>query len=220
MTSSTSSTSSTAVPGNRALPLVGSTLVGLAAAGSAQGTVVFTEVTSGGTISGGSSLYFDLGETGGPGAWSNSSFTGADFRLIFDSGISNKPAILGQPTGRSFQTQGSYAARVEAGAAIDGSGNWGTGNYINSYGGNNANWPAGQRGYIGLRLTDGAETRYGWADVEYTAGMQLTLYGFAVETTPGVAIQAGAIPEVKESALVMALLAGSAALYRRRQRAR
>ncbi|MBX3743873.1 MAG: hypothetical protein KF833_01060 [Verrucomicrobiae bacterium] len=220
MTSSSSSSPCTAVSGIRGLPLVGSTLVGLAAAGSAQGTVVFTEVTSGGTISSGSSLYFDLGETGGPGAWSNSSFAGADFQFLFDYGNSGKPTILAPTSGRSFQTQSGYAARVEAGAAIGESGSWSTFNYLNYSGSNNANWPAGQRGYIGLRLTDGAETRYGWADVEYTAGMQLTLYGFAVETTPGVAIQAGVIPEVKESALVMALLAGSAALYRRRQRAR
>lgn len=217
MTSST--TPSTTESRHGALPLVGSTLMGLAAAGSAQGTVVFTDVTSGGTISAGSSLYFDLGETGGPGAWSTGSFAGADFRLLFDFSDSNKPAIVSAGSGRTIQTQGSNAARIGAGTPIDGSGTWSSGVYINNYGMNNANWPAGQRGYLGLRLVDGGDTRYGWADVEYTAGMQLTLYGFAVETTPGVAIQAGAIPEVKETALVMALLAGSAALYRRRQRA-
>lgn len=205
---------------SRSLPLVGSTIVGLAAAGSAQGAVVFTEVTSGGTISGGTTLFFDLGETGGPGGWATGSFAGSDFRLSFNSGSSQKPTIVSFGSGRHISTQGGYADRVEEGATIDGSGIWNTGLFINHSGSNDANWPAGQRGYLGLRLTDGSDTRYAWADVEYTASSQLTLHAFAVETSPGVAIQAGAIPELKESALVMALLAGSAALYRRRQRAR
>lgn len=208
------------------LPWLGTAFLGLAASSnSVNAAVVFTPVTSGGTISAGSSLYFDLGEAGGPGAWSTSSFDGADFFLNFNSGFGpdpNKPRITTSGVGgtRFGAMQNGYVQRFSDGDTIDTSRAWFYGTLsMNRNSAQASPWPAGTRGYAGFRLDTGTESQFAWADIEYTSGQQLTLHGFAFETTPGVAIAAGAVPELKETAIVMALLAGSAGIYRR-QRAR
>jgi hypothetical protein len=208
------------------LPLVGTALLGLAAAvPSAEAQVVATTVTSGGTISAGQSLYFDLGESGGPGSWSTSNFGGADFRLSFYNGFigpnSAKPMIYNVSGGAVAQDPPYWVKRLALNDSVGSSLTWNTGAlYFNYHSSASSPWSAGQRGYVGLRLGSGATTEYAWADVQYTAGQQLTLFSFAVQTSPNTAIPAGStVPEPKQTALVMALLAGSVGLYHRRQRA-
>lgn len=72
-------------------------------------------------------------------------------------------------------------------------------------------------GYVGLVFLglDNA-IHAGWADIAVSSS-SLTLYGFAYETEPGVAIAAGAVPEPPSLVL---LAAGAAGLAARRRRAK
>jgi len=80
------------------------------------------------------------------------------------------------------------------------------------------NFTAGQEGYIGLRFLDSASaTHFAWADVILNANYTVTLLGFAYETTPGLSIKAGAIPEPSEIALFALGAAGVAAVRARRK---
>jgi hypothetical protein len=92
--------------------------------------------------------------------------------------------------------------------------------YINAYGNNDANWPAGTTGYVGIRVPNGGDVNYGWAQISYNSDKSLTIHDFAYEQTINTAISAGAIPEPSAYAALAGLLAGSAALYRRRQQKR
>jgi hypothetical protein len=75
------------------------------------------------------------------------------------------------------------------------------------------------RGGLALRFatdTEG-EYRYGWADITINS-TNFTIHGFGLETTPDTAIEYGAVPEVKQSALLLGLGAmGIAALRKRKQ---
>jgi len=82
-------------------------------------------------------------------------------------------------------------------------------------------------GYAGMRLTDGADVYFGWIQVSVSnynnSGITGTLIDWAYESTPNVAILAGAVapsapvPEPGTWAAA-ALLAGGAALMRWRKR--
>jgi hypothetical protein len=218
-----------------ALPLVSTALVGLAAsAPTANAQVIYTPVTSEGTISAGEYLYFDLGESSGTGSWGSDTFSGADFRLNFglvpaDPGPppyvpgSQKPQIVPTDGARTVAQAAVpyYAQRLTAGTLIDSSLDWSySGSLLLSNNGQPASpWQPGDSGYLGLRLGSGATAQYGWAHVEYTLDRQLTLHSFAVESSLNTGIQAAAVPEPKQTALLMTLLAGSVALFRRRQQA-
>jgi hypothetical protein len=207
------------------LPVLGGSL--LAAASSAVSTQadIFSASISGGvTVSAGGTLYFDLGETGESPSWSNSTLAGSDFGLFFangfPSGVANnaKPKLLGAAPYRSIaQSGGGYVAQFSSGNSIDSSSTWNANLFVNKYD-YGLSWPAGTRSYVGLRIQTGTDYQYGWADLEYNSSRQLTLYGFGVESTVNTPIGAGAVPEPVESTLVLSLLAGSAALYHRRQR--
>ena len=83
-------------------------------------------------------------------------------------------------------------------------------------------------GYAGMRLTDGADVYFGWIQVSVSnynnSGMTGTLIDWAYESTPNVAILAGAgpsaaVPEPGTWAAA-ALLASGAAFMRWRKRAK
>ena len=79
---------------------------------------------------------------------------------------------------------------------------------------NDANWAPGTTGYVGLELGSG----YGWVQVTYGFDQSLTLHDFAYNPGGDIAIgQTAAVPEPATYAAIAGLLAGSAALYRRRQ---
>ena len=114
--------------------------------------------------------------------------------------------------------------------------------YANSSGtsGTDGDWKAGDTGYLGLEITSGGTTLYGWAHVTLNslppaptvppAGTEavgtnattgyFTLLGYAYDDS-GASIAAGAVPEPKSTvALLVAGAAGAAALHRRRKGAR
>ena len=69
-------------------------------------------------------------------------------------------------------------------------------------------------GYVGLQLSN---NDYAWALIERHADNSFTLFSMAYDNT-GAPINAGAVPEPADSAFAAALLAGSLAAYRARQR--
>lgn len=61
----------------------------------------------------------------------------------------------------------------------------------------------GTKGYFGFRFDSGSGTEYGWAQATIlpgAGGLQLT--GWAYETTPGVTIAVGAVPEPTTNAML------------------
>lgn len=77
-------------------------------------------------------------------------------------------------------------------------------------------FPAGTRGFVGLRSGDGTDWNYAWADVTYGADTSLTLHGFGYETEPNLAIQTTQVPE-SVPGFAGALAAGSLLAWRARQ---
>jgi hypothetical protein len=131
----------------------------------------------------------------------------------------------------------SYVIRLSGGETIGGGGQtFSTSSYFNSFalppitngtssisGGMGAgDWADGTRGFIGLELTIGAQTFFGWADVStnhFTNANNnaFTLYGYAYQNSEGTAITAGAVPEPSAVALLIAGAAGVAVLRRRKK---
>jgi hypothetical protein len=75
-------------------------------------------------------------------------------------------------------------------------------------------------GYVGIVLTPGDGTHYGWLhfiDNPTTNPNSLTLVDWAYESTPGVGIEITVIPEPSTSAMVGAGVAGLLMLRKRRQ---
>lgn len=157
-------------------------------------------------------LFIDLDT----GAFSNTFFSGSDFRFYFTSGNTERP----QSVNGYWETaqSGGYAARYTFGAALgltsmssrgyldeNGDGNWdGDTGASTAYLGIR-NWQNNREGWVGIRYNDTANT----INVESFAWGQ-----------PSDNLTAGQVPvpEPAETAAVMALLAGSAALYHRRRR--
>jgi hypothetical protein len=86
------------------------------------------------------------------------------------------------------------------------------------------NWAGGGSGYLGFSFLNGAtdETNYGFVEINYNDDANtLELVRFAYDNT-GAGILAGAsltaVPEPSTTAAVMALVAGSAALFTARRR--
>ena len=80
-------------------------------------------------------------------------------------------------------------------------------------------WAVGSRGFLGLRFDLDGTTHYGWADVSINAltasTFDHTLYGYAYESTPAMAILAGTVPEPTTAMLLVAGAAGAASVRRR-----
>ena len=77
-------------------------------------------------------------------------------------------------------------------------------------------------GYAGMRLTNGADVYYGWIQVSVTNYNNFNLTGtfidWAYENSPGVGIQAGAIPEPSTAALLLAGAITGLTILRRKKR--
>ncbi|MDF3130869.1 hypothetical protein P0Y35_16780 [Kiritimatiellaeota bacterium B1221] len=152
-----------------------------------------------------------------------------EFRLRFDSQESGKPSIFNDTStdttpgtgGAAFQLVGAtnYAKNFDAGDVISSSLDFNTSNTLLNFsdGINDAEWAVGSSGYLGLRMDLDSGEYYGWAEIEYPTDSSLVLKDFAYEDT-GASIIAGAIPEPNTMALILSILAGSAALYTRRHR--
>ncbi len=109
------------------------------------------------------------------------------------------------------------AVNFSAGANLDASSPWltsGTGAFLNKPG-YSTSFPAGTRGYVGLRYGSGTDWNYGWADVSYNADASLTLHRFANETTLNLGIQA--VPE-SGAGVAGALVAGALGAWKARER--
>ncbi len=205
----------------RALPAAP---LALAALPSVQAAIIYTnpaDLTA--TFPG--SIYIDLGTDGSGGAVSSSSFSGADFQLLFDSiyGSDNPGLTYLGGASRFISRPGNYVMNFGLNDPIDGIADRDGRNSLNYFGSNDANWAAGTTGYIGVKVDAGTTgLDYAWIRVSYNNDKTLTVYDFAYETSGG-AILAGdtgasAIPEPTTTAAIAGLLAGSAVLYRRRQR--
>jgi len=73
----------------------------------------------------------------------------------------------------------------------------------------------GVRAYIGIEFEIDSAVHYGWIDVQGHSSLpNLTVYGWAYESTPGMPIMAGAIPE--PSALSLIGIGAIAILYRKK----
>lgn len=104
------------------------------------------------------------------------------------------------------------------GATIDSTAQWlpnGTGAAYLHKPGYSTSFPAGTRGYVGLRYGSGTDWNYGWADVSYNADASLTLHRFANETTLNLGIQA--VPE-SGAGVAGALVAGALGAWKARER--
>lgn len=78
-------------------------------------------------------------------------------------------------------------------------------------------FPINLQTYMGVAFKIDEEIHYGWALFEITPSVVI-LYSFAYETDPGKAIQAGAIPEASDMALMAGITAGSVAAFAARRR--
>jgi hypothetical protein len=104
------------------------------------------------------------------------------------------------------------------GATIDATAQWlpnGSGAVYLDKPGYSTSFPAGTRGYVGLRYGAGTDWNYAWADVSYNADQSLTLHRFANETTLNLGIQA--IPE-SGAGVAGALVAGALGAWKARER--
>jgi len=201
------------------------TVVTAAITSPASGIIEFTDLSASPlTLTNvGNELHFDLDG----GSAQIGSFSGSDLYLSFYYGsYSGKPQIGSSVSGGSASQvvwDGyPYASRLQAGDTIGTASSTAASGLLNNDGGNDTNWAAGTRGFLGLGINPDGDSilNTGWADVEYTIDNHLVLYGFAYETIEGQSINAGQVPEHKTTALFAALAAGSAALLGRRNRLR
>jgi hypothetical protein len=135
------------------------------------------------------------------------------------------PSFTNGNSGRttSLLTSGGNAVVLSAGTAIGAgsAGTWSTSGNI-SYQGTFGLPRDDTPGYLGFRIVDGGSTYYGWAQISYYSDLNIyavvTLYDFAYESTAGLSIQAGAIPEPETGALMIAASALGLVAWRRRGR--
>ncbi len=194
----------------------------------AAAAVVYTDATAtipfnAGTIS------LDLGDGfGGQGAISTSeALPGHDFSLNYSASDPAKPQIVASASDGAISSFGSpvtnnarqFASDATIDASLFNSSTTSTVIYDPNSSTGISEWQPGETGYLAVKfVTGGSDTHYGWIDLTLGNDQSLTVNGFAYESTGGQAIVAGAVPEPATAGLVTALLAGSAALYRRRQK--
>lgn len=171
------------------------------------------------------------------GAYTLNDTSGTTFGLNF-SGYEG--ALFGDlnPLGNvEWGYSGSYVERLTGAASISGSSLWSwaaapAAVLLGGYVGADGNWGVSgpgdsNTGYAPLRIdAGGGNYHYGWAEITTEAGniysppylgtVDVTVTGFAFNTTVNQAIEAGAIPE--PSALAYLLLGGSAFAFSRRRR--
>ncbi len=205
----------------------------LAAIPEAKAVIVYTNPADTTITAGGSNkLWLDLGTGGGTGSVQTSAFNARDLKLAIYTAanpyVRGASFSDGATASTSTLTEASSyrLSFLSAGVTID-SGAFSLTNpsaYIHN-GGGNSQWTTGTTGYFGVKFNGGSGTNYGWVQLSYNNDGSVTVIDFAYEST-GAAILTGdtgsAIPEPSTTPVVVgltALIAGSAALYRRRKSA-
>lgn len=199
-----------------------------AASQSAQAQIVYTDITDitiGDPNFTTQSIYLDLDRSGGGSVFASTNqaqVPGADFRFYFEftqgtgKGGFYDPAVISlRQTSAQILTT-FFSNNIYAfGADIPGA-------YANTFWTNSSLSPSAGSGYYALQIINGGNSYYGWARVTNTGRLgNLTLHDFAINSIPNEPITAGqmsAIPEPSTYAAVAGLLAGSAAMFRRRRR--
>lgn len=188
--------------------------VSSAVAPLAHGLIVPTDVNI--TIGQTERLFIDFstGET----STVSGSVTATDAILSFGEGFfAAKPRLSFSNADYQASADGNYVARYDFGAAL----NFDTTVINNSDFGYNSEGPwhddtAGNVGYAALQNT--ATSKEMWLAIDYDdPAKTLKLISFAFADTAD-DIVAGQVPEPAETGALMALAAGSVALYRRRKR--
>jgi hypothetical protein len=157
-------------------------------------------------------------------AWDGTPFaiSGAQDTDIPIAGYSSSLHVRMQNGGKKNQSQGTIMWRGGAGMTINGANlddMIGIETTFNTDEGQFSNYSTGEK-YWGFSLPSGSTTLYGWMSGsfsgvnEFFATPSFNLTGYAYDDT-GTSIKVGAVPE--PSAATMALLAGSAALWKRRR---
>jgi hypothetical protein len=183
----------------------------------ARAQVAYHEINQ--VITGGAGqLFIDLDT----GTFANTFFSGSDFRFYFTSGNTENP----QSVNGLWETaqSGGYAARYTSGAAMALTSMSSRGyfeyNYEDTHSGNWQGDTGAATAYLGIK--NWQDLREGWVGIRYNdAANTITVESFAWGQ-PSDNLTAGQVPvpEPAETAAVMALLAGSAALYHRRRQQR
>lgn len=182
----------------------GGLLTGVSA--GAQAAVIYTDLTS--SPVSGTDVYFNLTT----GTAQNSTFSGYQFHVYGTSSGSSKPSVTGS-SGNTIVTDGTYALNLPGGATVSSADNFtGTGKM-------NTNFPAdGTKGYLGLSITNGPDTDFGWAQVSLNSNDTASLFGFAYENTAGKSITIPSVPEPSNVPLAILLTGAAAMVVARRRR--
>ena len=205
----------------------------LGAIPSAQAQIVYTNANITLSANDGKFIYVDMGTggTGGTAAFGNPgtpSISSPTFYLFFrynannPEWASNNTTVFSGNNEISHTGSGNVVSKLAFNTTISGTAGLNLGgNYANfaGLGASVTPWSPGTTGFVGLRFDTTTTPLFGWAQLSYNVDQTLTLHDFAYEASGG-AILAGAIPEPSTAALLGlgALVAGSAALYRRRQK--
>ena len=193
------------------------------AASSAHGAVVYFDVAD--TTLNGPPNVLNFGNINLVGGTYDNSTAGNSFRVGWTNADAEKPGLA---TNANVEIAGDAsifgigASRFTDGQSIAaGSATWTNGaRYLDSPFGTGSGWQNGAPidGYAGIRIVSGTDYNYGWAALSYNdATNQLTITGFAFESAVNTPIEAGAVPEPADSALLLACGAAGLALYRRRR---
>ena len=165
----------------------------------------------------GTSVYIDMGNPlVAPGTGSDSTYLpGFDFALT-NFGFKS---FINIASGNAVAGSTNYANNYSIGYTVDSGLSFKT-----SFGGSDSlhNITNTADNYLAVSFQDGnSATHYGWIRVSADNIIgSVTVYDFAYNATPGGSIltgQTSAIPEPSAAAALAGLLAGSAALFRRRQ---
>ncbi len=200
--------------------LITAPAVAAAALPMAQGVVIYTSVNGGAglTIVGGVDTAIGFNPFTGTSFIGSAYHPSAIFNLYFNNYSDARYPILISGKKDYFMVSGGYVSKLSAGKLIDNSATFAedASIHLSLYfaGSYHGPWAGGGNGYIGMRDISG---NYGWANVTYVQGTSLTLYGLAYDDT-GAGIQAGAVPEPADAALLGALVAGSAAAMAARRK--
>jgi hypothetical protein len=76
-------------------------------------------------------------------------------------------------------------------------------------------WTPGTTGFIGVKFDTNSTPLFGWVQISYNLDQSVTVHDFAYESS-GAPI--ALVPEPSNNAVLAGLLAGSAALWRKRRK--